>query len=90
MLCDAPFQAMLVRGGLGYTVGLAETCLAAQWSFWGHVSRGLMCGKFHMALAWDRARPCLSGQKEGAVRIPLGSQPSPPCTSRVLLTFPPV
>lgn len=36
------------------------------------------CGKFHMALAWDRARPCLGGQKEGAVHIPPGRQPPPP------------
>lgn len=39
---------------------------------------GLRYGKFHMALAWDRARPCLGGQKEGAMHIPLGRQPSPP------------
>lgn len=25
--------------GSGYTVGLADACLAAEWSFWGHVSR---------------------------------------------------
>lgn len=41
-------------------------------------------GKFHMALAWDRARLCLSGQKEGAVCIPPARQPSPMHKSRLV------
>lgn len=33
------FRLHCWRGGLGFMVGLVDTCLTAQWSFWGHVSR---------------------------------------------------
>lgn len=38
----------------------------------------LRCGKFHMALAWDRARPCLSGQRRVLCTYLKGGSRFPP------------
>lgn len=90
LLRDAVFQAVLVEGWPRLCGGSCRHMPRSLVELLGACFLGLRCGKFHMALAWDRARLCLSGQKEGAVCIPLGRQPFPPCTSRVLLTFPSV
>lgn len=84
-------QATLGRGLAWASQWVLQTCAwhlsgASGGAHFPSVRRG----KFHMALAWDRARPCLSGQKEGAMCIPPGGNHSPPRASRVLLTFPSV
>lgn len=82
---------MLVEGCLGLMVGLADTCLAAQWSFWGHVS--WIGGVESSTWPWHgTGQGPASAGKGGCYAHTLreAAVSPPPCASRVLFTFPSV